>query len=344
MPRPFNVGLTADFVTGEVRLFDNASLEELRKVGLECRFLERHESVLAPQQIQDLDVLICLTPRVTADSFSNSGRLLAVLRFGVGYDTVDVGACTEAGVGLFITSGAVNYSVAEAILGWMLALGHHCLQKDRLTREGKWQERSRWMGSELRRKTVGLIGLGGIGGALTELLKPFQTTELLAFDPYVAPERAAALNTRLTNLPELLRASDYVIVTCPLNEQTRGLVGAGELALMKPQAYLVNAARGGIVDESALEVVLKSKRIAGAAVDVFAAEPAVQHPFFGLDNVLLAPHAIAWTHELFQEISRMCCEQAMALSQGNIPAGLINREVRERLNFQEKLRLKGSPD
>jgi len=338
MFKPFNVGLTADFASGEVRLFDNANLEELRKAGIEWRFLERHEPVLAAHQIQDLDVLICLTPRVTADSFSKSGRLLAVLRFGVGYDTVDVAACTEAGVALFITSGAVNYSVAEAILGWMLALGHHSFQKDRLTREGKWPEKNRWMGSELRRKTIGLIGLGGIGGTLTELLKPFQTTELLAFDPYVAPERAAALNTRLTDLNELLQASDYVIVTCPLNEQTRGLLGANELALMKPQAYLVNAARGGIVDEGALEAALKSRRIAGAAVDVFTAEPVLQHPFFALDNILLAPHAIAWTHELFQEISLMCCQQATALSKGNIPAGLINHEVRERANFIEKLR------
>lgn len=344
MPRRFKVGLTADFVSGEVRLFDNTSLEELRKTGLECRFLAQHEPVLAPHQIEDLDVLICLSPRVTSESLAKPGRLLAVLRFGVGYDTVDVGACTEAGVALFITSGAVNYSVAEAVLGWMLALGHHCLQKDGLTRQGKWQERARWMGSELRRKTVGMIGLGGIGGALTELLKPFRTTELLAFDPYVAPERAAALNTRLTDLPELLRTSDYVIVTCPLNEETRGLVGADELALMKPQAYLVNAARGGIVDESALEFVLRTKRIAGAAVDVFATEPALQHPFFELDNVLLAPHAIAWTHELFQEISLMCCQQAMALSKGQIPGGLINHDVRERPSFQERLRIRGSHD
>jgi phosphoglycerate dehydrogenase-like enzyme len=342
MPRPFQVGLTADFASGEVRLFDNACLEELRKTGIECRFLDKHEPVLAPHQIQDVDALICLTPRITAESFSRSGRLLAVLRFGVGYDTVDVGACTEAGVALFITSGAVNYSVAEAILGWMLALGHHSRQKDRLTREGKWQERSLWMGSELRRKTIGLIGLGGIGGALTELLKSFQTAALLAFDPFVAPERAAALNTRLTDLNELLRASDYVVVTCPLNEQTRGLLGANELALMKPQAYLVNAARGGIVDESALEAALKSRQIGGAAVDVFATEPAIQHPFFALDNILLAPHAIAWTHELFQEMSLMCCQQAVALSKGNIPAGLINHEVRERPMFLEKLR--GSHD
>jgi len=340
MPRPFNVGLTADFMSGEVRLFDETGLTDLRKAGIECRFLERHEPVLAPHQIEDLDALICLTPQVRADSFSSFDRLLAVLRFGVGYDTVDVGACTAAGVALFITSGAVNYSVAEAILSWMLALGHHCLQKDRLTREGKWQERSRWMGSELRRKTIGLIGLGGIGGALTELLRPFQTSELLAFDPYVAPERAAALSTRLTNLPELLRTSDYVIVTCPLNEQTRGLVGPDELALMKPHAYLVNAARGGIVDESALEGALRARRIAGAAVDVFVTEPAVQHSFFELDNVLLAPHAIAWTSELFQEISLKCCQQAMALSKGEIPAGLINQEVSRHQKFREKLRFR----
>src|SRR5262245_12256020 len=339
MPRPFRVGLTADFASGDVRLFDNKSLEELRSSGIDCQFLEQHEPVLASHQTQDFDALIVLTPRVTADSFVPSGRLMAILRFGVGYDAVDVGACTEAGMALFITSGAVNFSVAEAILGWMLALGHHSFQKDRLTREGKWSERTQWMGSELRRKTIGLIGLGGIGGALTQLLRPFQTAELLAFDPYVAPERAADLNTRLTDLPHLLRTSDYVVVSCPLNEQTRGLLGADELAQMKPQAYLVNAARGGIVDEVALGAALKSRRIAGAAIDVFTTEPAKQHPFFELDNVLLAPHAIALTYELFQEISLMCCQQAMALSRGRIPAGLINDEVRERQSFLNKLRL-----
>jgi phosphoglycerate dehydrogenase-like enzyme len=120
------------------------------------------------------------------------------------------------------------------------------------------------------------------------------------------------------------------------------LLGENELALMKPQAYLVNAARGGIVDEGALETALKSRQIAGAAVDVFAREPVLQHPFFALDNILLAPHAIAWTQELFQEISLMCCQQATALSKGDIPPGLINHEVRERPKFLEKLR--GSHD
>src|SRR5262249_29884146 len=156
--------------------------------------------------------LICLGTRITAASLAHANRLIAVARFGVGYDSVDVRACTDADVGLFIAAGAVNYSVAEAILGWMLALGHHLKQKDQLTRMGRWNERSYWMGSEIRRKVVGLVGVGGIGGALVNFLRPFGAEEIVAFDPYVNEARARQLMVRLVAMPELLRLSDYVVI------------------------------------------------------------------------------------------------------------------------------------
>lgn len=333
------VGLTADFLVEGKLQYKDIGLDILKNEEcVQYRFLDRHEPVLTADLIQGLDALICLTPRITAETLIRSDQLVAVTRFGVGYDTVDVRACTEANVALFITAGAVNYSVAEAMLGWMLALGHHLIRKDRLTREGKWNERARWMGSELRGKTVGIIGLGAIGGCLVDLLRPFRAAEVLAFDPYVAHERAASLGVRVVALNELLRSSDFVVVSCPLTEETRGLLGASELALMKPTAYLVNIARGGIVEESALVKALRTHTIAGAASDVFAVEPADErHPFYELDNIMLASHCIAWTHELFAEIGSMCCRQLVSLFDGVIPEGLINTEVAQKPAFLQKL-------
>ena len=333
------VALTGDFVSGGKLLYKNIGLSIFDAVeGIHYRFLEKPEPILSPDHLQGVDALICLSPRVTAETLARAVRLVAITRFGVGYDTVDVEACTEADVALFITKGAVNYSVAEAILGWMLALSHHVLQKDRLTREGKWSEKGKWMGSELRRKTVGIIGLGGIGSALVKLLSPFAVAEVIAFDPYVKPADGISAGSRLVELAELLRCSDHVLVTCPLNDETRGLLGSAELALMKQSAYLVNAARGGIVDEEALLEALRLKRIAGAAIDVFATEPVTQHPFFELENVILAPHCIAWTDELFEEIGSMCCRQVVSLVNGSIPEGLVNKEVCQRPGFIRKWR------
>ena len=338
MSQHFEVALTGDFLSNGKLVFKDIGLESLRQSrSIRFRFLEP-EAALSAQQLLDLDALICLSPRITAASLSQANRLIAIARFGVGYDSVDVEACTEGDVALFIAAGAVNYSVAEAILGWMLALGHHLRQKDRITREGKWNERSQWMGSEIRRKVIGLVGVGGIGGTLVDLLRPFGAAEIVAFDPYVNPARAQELNVRLVSLRELMSSSDYVVICCPLTAETRDLLGAAELALMKPNAYLINAARGGIVNEGALVEALTLKRIAGAAGDVFASEPiSSQHALCHLENVILAPHAIAWTDELFAEIGQKCCEQVVNLSRGQLPAGLVNREVATRPGFLEKL-------
>jgi phosphoglycerate dehydrogenase-like enzyme len=335
----FVVGLTADFLSEGKLLYRDIGLQTLKEEnGVEYRFLSRHEPTLASDLIKDLDVLICLTPSVTASTLTQARRLVAICRFGVGYDAIDVQACTDADVGLFIAAGAVNYSVAEAVVGWMLALGRHVIRKDRMARNGQWNERAKWMGSELRGKIVGIIGLGGIGGCLVELLRPFRVSGIWTFDPYVSEGRLKALGVRAVLLAELLQVADFVVVTCPLTDETRGLLGAAELALMKPEAYLINIARGGIVDELALVELLKQRRIAGAAFDVFAKEPSdARHPFCALDNLILAPHSIAWTHELFQEIGSMCCRQTVQLLHGTIPSGLVNQEVSQRPGFLQKL-------
>lgn len=339
MAERFEVALTADFLAEGKLVFKDIGLGILEKAGIRYRFLDSPRPVLLAEQVEGFDALICLTPRVTAESLARAGRFLAVARFGVGFDGVDVRACTDAGVALFITKGAVDHSVAEAILGWMLGLGHHVLQKDRLTRGGKWSQRNDWMGSELRGRVIGIIGLGGIGGRLATLLRPLGVAEIIAFDPYVDQQRAASLQVQLVELRELLAKSDYLAVCCPLNEETRGLLGSDELSLMKRSAFLINTARGGIVEESALVDALQSRRVAGAAIDVFANEPVDSgHPLCQLDNVILAPHSIAWTDELFAEVGSMCASQIVRLAGGSVPAGLVNEEVLEQPAFREKLR------
>ena len=159
----------------------------------------------------------------------------------------------------------------------------------------------------------------------------------LAFDPYVQSEVAEKLGVRLVQLDELMSEADFVSVNCPLNEETRGLVGPSEIGLMKSEAYLITTARGGIVDEDALYKALRNHKIAGAGIDVFVGEPITKpHQFGELDNVLLAPHCIAWTNELFRDIGRAACQGMIDLAEGKRPKGVVNPEIFEKVSFQKK--------
>ena len=335
----FRVALTADF-------YDEAGEPRYKDFGLDTfdghshvvvsKFAEHHGEI-KPEQWAGCNAVLVLTPRVTAASLSNSEELLAISRFGVGYDSVDVAACTLNNVLLTITPGAVNRPVAEATIGWMLALSHRILAKDRLVRTGRWNDRSQYMGCELRDRTLGVIGLGGIGRNLVSLLQGFGMRQPIAFDPIASPEVFAESGVRQVSLHELMQEADFVSLHCPLNDQTKGLIGASELKLMKPGAYLLNLARGGIVDEDSLYEVLSTGRIAGAALDCFAEEPVIKpHRFGELENVLLAPHCIAWTDELFRDIGRSACQSLLALSNGQRPVGVVNPAVLEKPEFQEK--------
>src|SRR4051794_896834 len=337
--RRFKVALTADlFGPGGVPLYRDLGLSAFEGTPrIEHRVLAEHRPVLEPDQVGDAQGLIVLTPKVTKASVSRSDDLLAIGRFGVGYASVDVDACTEADVAVFIAAGAVDHSVAEATVAWMLALTHHVRVKDDLVRRGAWDDRSRWMGRELRDRTLGVVGLGGIGRALVKMLAGFGMSRPLAFDPYVDRAVALELGVGLVGLDELLVASDFVSINCPLTDQTRGLIGVAELGLMKPDAYLINTARGGIVDEDALYEALRDRRIAGAAIDVFAQEPIVgPHRFGTLDNVLLAPHCIAWTDEIFRDIGRAVCRGMIDLAHGRRPRGVVNPQVFDRPGFRRK--------
>ena len=338
-PSPFAVALTADF-------FDADGLPKYRDIGLD-RFaaspriaVDRfgdHRPEIAPEQLAGVNGVVVLTPRVTAASLAAAEDLLVVSRFGVGYDSVDVAACTAADVVLCIATGAVDRPVAEATVGWMLALTHQLRAKDALVREGRWHDRSRFMGCELRERTLGVIGFGGIGRALVKLLAGFGMNPPLVHDPFATVATIEAHGGRSVGLDELMAEADFVSIHCPLTEQTRNLIGARELALMKRSSYLINTARGGIVDEGALAAALAARRIAGAALDCFLEEPLTAPPVFaGFDNVLLAPHCIAWTDEMFRDIGRTACQAIVDLAAGATPKGVVNPEVFKRPGFVEK--------
>ena len=337
--RNFTVALTADFC-------DSTGAPKYRDIGLSVltahphvrqRAFAEHRPQIGADQFGDAQGVIVLTPSVTAQSVSKADDLLVIARFGVGYDAVDVAACTRANVLVTIARGAVDRPVAEAAVGWMIALCHHMRVKDSLVRSGQWDERSKYMGRELRDRTLGLIGFGGIARKTLELLRGFGMNLPLVFDPFVTPDAVAQHGAHAVDLDTLLRQSDFVSIHCPLSNETRGLLGARELALMKPDAYLINTARGGIVDEDALHDALTSGRLAGAALDCFAQEPVTApHRFAALENVLLAPHSIAWTDELFRDIGRSTCQVMVDLSLGKRPAGVLNPEVFEQPAFQTK--------
>jgi phosphoglycerate dehydrogenase-like enzyme len=339
----FQVGVTRDFL-------DEGGNLTYRDVGLGLidgaanvayRFLPDLRTPVAPHQVADVDAMLSLIPAWTADTFAEGAdRLLVVARFGVGYDMCDVPALTRNDVLLTITSGATDLPVAGGVLTMMLALSRRLFAKDRLVREGRWQDRGQYMGSEIGGRTLGIVGFGGAGRKLRELVAPFEM-RVLAFDPYVPEDAMRRQGVEPAgSLGDLFADADYVSIHCLLNDDTRGLIDRGLFSRMKPTAYFLNAARGPIVNEPDLVDALQAGKIAGAGLDVFEEEPPPpDHPLFALENVILAPHAICWTHECFQAIGETAVRSILAVSRGEKPFGLVNPEVWESSGFQRKLRL-----
>jgi D-3-phosphoglycerate dehydrogenase len=334
---PFRVGLTRDFLQPDGSLgFGDIGLGLLDGAGIPWEFLAEDTRELRAEQVRGYDALLVLAPRVTAATLTGADRLALVARFGVGYDSVDVEACTRRGVLLTITPDGVRRPVAVAALTFVLALSHRLLIKDHLTRAGRWADRLGHMGMGLTGRTLGVIGLGNIGRELCRLAEPFGL-RCVAFDPYLKPADAAG--AELLDLEELLRVSDFVCICCALTPETRHLIDADRLALMKPTAYLINVARGPVVDQAALTRALQERRIQGAGLDVFEQEPVDSNdPILQLDNVIVAPHSLCWTDECFRGIGQSACQSILELAAGRVPRHVVNRAVLDNPVFQEKLR------
>lgn len=323
----FRVGVTRDFLKPDgSNGFGDIGLDGLAAAGLAWDWLPPAGPALAADLVAGYDGLLVLGPRVTADTVSG-GRLKVVARFGVGYDNVDVPALTAAGVLLTITPEGVRRPVAVAALTLVLALSHKLLVKDRLTRAGRWADKLDHNGQGLTGRTLGIVGFGNIGRELARIARPLDLT-VLAADPLADPANTAAQGVSLRSLDDLLAESDYVVVCCVLTPDTRHLINAARLARMKPTGYLVNVARGPIVDQAALTRALQERRIAGAGLDVFDPEPvAPDDPLLGLENVILSPHALCWTDECFGLNGRSAVAALVDVANGRVPPHVVNREA-----------------
>src|SRR5262245_3169843 len=285
------------------------------------------------------DAVIGLDYRFPAESFCGIRRLAALARWGVGYDMVNVAACTLADVILAITPDSVRRPMAEANITLIWALAKNLSLLERECRSGRWRDSLPRTGTCLAGRTLGSLGLGNIASEMFRIARGIGFGRLLAHSPRTPPEAAYALGVELCDLDTMLRESDFVTINCPLNPRTRGIIGARELALMKPSAYLINCARGAIVDERALVEALTSRRIAGAGLDVFEIEPIPKgHPFLSLDNVMVTPHAAGRTEESIRDTSLSACRAILAVSRGKAPPYVANREALERPGVLAKLR------
>jgi phosphoglycerate dehydrogenase-like enzyme len=339
MTEPFRIGYTKDFLNakGEVGWGDIALGLYEGVPEIELSYLEKDERVLTAENAGDYDALGVLAPHTTAEFVDHAPRLAIVARFGVGYDTVDLDACTRNGIAVTNTPEGVRRAMSSTGMALMLALAHRIIQKDRITREGGWGRKLDFMGYGLTGRTLGTIGLGGIGRDFMGLAAPWGMRRI-AFDPYVAPEQATALGVELADLDTVMRESDFVVIVCNLTAETRHLVNAERIALMKPTAFLINIARGPIVDEPALYEALRTHRIRGAALDVFEQEPVdPDNPLLQLDNVVLAPHALGWTDESAYGIGSGVATSILAVWRGEVPPNVVNREVIDSPRFQAKL-------
>ena len=333
MPEKFRVALSADFRNPDgsptFRDFDLAPL--LNDPHVETVFLDS-ESAISGRQLEDIDALILLAHRFDKNSVPKSGRLGVVARFGVGYDTVDVPACTEAGIALVITPESVRRPVAVSIITLMLALTGKLPTKEKLTRAGAagFAQRGQHMGVGLVGRTFGSLGAGNIGAETFRMAKPFDM-KFIAHDPFANPQAMAELGVELVGIEELFRRSDVLSISCPLSDATRHIVSAERLALMKPTAYLINTSRGPVVDPNALTKALQENRIAGAGLDVLEQEPPdPADPILALDNVILTPHALCWTDQCFAHMGRLDIQAVLDFRDGHVPTGtIVNRAVIE---------------
>lgn len=306
--------------------------------GVDWAFLEKDVDELTPDLVTGFDALVVWGSAITAGTVANADRLSLVARLGVGYDAVDVEALTRAGIALAITPDGVRRPIASGALTFLLALSHQLLIKDRLTRDGQWDEAYDHIGVGLEGRTLGVIGAGNIGGEFLRLVQPFGMRRLVA-DPYASGEAVAAQDAELVDLETLLGEADFVCITCPLTAETRHLLSGDRLALMKRSAYVINVARGGIVDQAALTTALQEGRLAGAGLDVFEQEPLPpDDPLLSLPNVILAPHAIGGTDESYRLMGESACRASLAVAAGVEPDHVVNRTVFDNPLFQAKLR------
>lgn len=300
------------------RYFDLVYLPDSKKVKL--------ENVIGEAS----GIGVRLAP-ITAELMAAAPHLKVVAKHGVGYDNIDVAAATSRRIVVVTTPKANAVSVAEHILSLMLCLANRICAANADLKAGRFKRREDYVGVELKGKTLGVVGLGRIGSETARKCKSGFGMNVVAYDPLLSAETFELTGYRRADtLGPLLEEADFVVLCVPLTSETTNMIGARELAWMKPSAFLVNTSRGGLIDEAALYTSLSEGRIAGAAMDAFVKEPpGPKNPLLTLDNFIATPHVAGATHEAMRRMATDLAEEIVRVLSGERPLYAVNPEVYE---------------
>ena len=282
---------------------------------------------LAPEElistIGDYDALVVRSQtKVSAKVIEAGQKLQVIARAGVGVDNIDVDEATRHGIVVVNAPTSNTISAAEHTIALMLALARHIPQANAVLKSGVWR-RSDFMGTEVRNKTLGIIGLGNVGSEVARRAHGLEM-KLIAYDPYISVDHARSLQVKPVSLEQLLKEADFITLHTRLTPETKGLIGAKQLALVKPTARIINTARGGLIDEKALTKAVNEKKVAGAAIDVFSTEPVTKSILFETDNIIVTPHLGASTTEAQATAAKDVAEQIVDVFKGQPAKYAVN--------------------
>jgi phosphoglycerate dehydrogenase-like enzyme len=336
MTSTYTVGLTGDAVAADGHsIHGDLNLSRLNDAGVNWVVLpDPHDSSFLPA-LEPLDAVLSFGHApFRQEELDQLPRLKHLARFGSGYESIDVDACTQRGVMVSNTPSAVAVPVAHAALTLLLTLSHRLFDKDRITRNGEWSQRQEYRGYGLVGQTLGILGFGGIATELAKIAQPLGLRVIGSTRSGVSTA-ADQLGVELVSTEELARESDYLVLCAPATAETADIVDAAFLRQMKSSAHLINVARGSLVNEEDLYEALSQGVIRGAGLDVFKNEPIdPADPLLTLDNVVVAPHALCWTRDFTENVSARAIADVIASSRGEVPAGLLNPEVLDHPNLR----------
>lgn len=309
---------------------------ELKASGLDINLIRLNASTpeeLIPH-VEDAEALIVQWTKITREVIQSLRACKVISRYGIGVDMIDLAAAGEHGIMVCNTPDYCIDEVSTHTLSFLLMLNRQILPQHQHVRAAKWGPPAPTAPARLSTQILGIVGMGNIGRAVVQKARAFGL-KILIFDPYLSADRIGELGAEKVEFEELLHRSDYVSLHCPLNEETHHLIAPEQLKLMKPTAYLINMARGPIVDQAALYRALVDKTIAGAALDVFEQEPPpADEPILKLDNVIFTPHLSSWSADSFVHLRREAAQNVVVALQGKHPRSIVNRKYLGWLNGQ----------
>ena len=321
--------------------YSNA-IEELKQYGevIKKDLPKDIDGMRLAEELKQVNFVIASsTPRYDAYFFNNNKSVVAILVHGIGLDNIDVRSATEEGVVVAKVPGPIEReAVAELTIGLLLNVLRNITPASIKVREGKWADRAKYVGSELMNKTVGVIGVGNIGSRVAEILKNGFNVRILAYDPYIPPEKISNMGLKPASFDELLQESDIITIHCPLTKETYHMLDETAFKKMKDGVIIINTARGAIIDTSALINALEEGKVKAAALDVVEEEPVdPTNPLLRFENVLITPHIGAYTFEALIGMDTVLVEAVKALLKGEAPDNVVNKEVFDRPNLRLKV-------